>query len=158
MRPPGRAIELHIHLLLASRLEVHGSPLPAELRPVVDTLKTTLAYRSYGLISSLVQRTMDGGGNLNGTFQAPMPGSSRTASPTDFRWRIRGIRIRPAQAGPALLEFNHFGVQALESGKDRSVAEMDTDFSMKDGDRVVVGTTTFQDKALIVVVMAKVAE
>jgi hypothetical protein len=29
---------------------------------------------------------------------------------------------------------------------------------MKDGDRVVVGTTTFQDKALIVVVMAKVAE
>lgn len=155
--PARKEVELHIHVLYASKQDAPGEPLPAELQEVIQTLKGTLNYRSYQQAITFVQRTADGTDNLRGRGQGEGEKPARNAAPGPeirFDWQIKALGVETSEAGPAVLSLRGFSLEAQESG-GRSLAYVVTDLSLKDGEKVVVGTSAFKDKALIVVVTAK---
>src|SRR5712692_4558528 len=50
-------IELRMHVLLASNKESTMGSYPADLKDVIKELQTTLNYKDYSLLTSIVQRT-----------------------------------------------------------------------------------------------------
>src|SRR5438128_2634158 len=54
-------IELHVHILIASNLANASNEHPAELNDVIKQLQGTLAYKSYSLMASAIQRAKESG-------------------------------------------------------------------------------------------------
>ncbi|HXA20315.1 MAG TPA: hypothetical protein VN380_25275 [Thermoanaerobaculia bacterium] len=158
-------IEMKISVLIGSKTPLAGAAtVPDELAPVVKQLESTLRYAHYGLMTATVQRTKPGLG-LKG---------SGVAEPT-----LLGMTVKEGQ--PILYSYRLFQITAT-SGERPSVDIQNFEFSMRvpitiggttptqyqsvgfetpvsihQNEKVVIGTTTMGDKALIVVVTATVA-
>src|ERR687883_1570727 len=52
-------IELHIHVLIAGNTELGASEVPAELKDVVGQLRSTLNFKNYYLLTSIIQRAKE---------------------------------------------------------------------------------------------------
>jgi len=161
--PPRAEVELHIHVLFASRQEGPSEGFPEELKDVVATLKSTLNYRSYTHATSFVQLAVDGSESLRGKGEVEMviksPKGERTATPVGFDWGIRLLKVESPQGGPMILDLKGFelsGWERLGPNSKVDLAVFRTDLDLKDGEKVVVGTSSIKDKGLIVVVTAKV--
>lgn len=158
-----KEVELHIHVLIASKQEGPSEGLPEDLKGVVATLKGTLNYRSYTLATSFLQRAKDGSEFVRGLGQVEVParaGKAEQAPATlKFEWQIRTLKLDAAAEGPAILSLGEFSLtcsEVLPTREIASLANLRTDLSLKDGEKVVVGTSAFKDKGLIVVVTATV--
>lgn len=154
-------VELHIHVLFASRQEGPSGGFPEELKHVLATLKSTLNYKSYTLATAFVQRVADGSGFARGEGQVEMAmkgprGEDRAATVT-FDWRIRNLNVE-AVGAPATINFGAFELSALErrDGNRADLATVQSALSLKDGEKVVVGTSSVKDRGLIVVLTARV--
>jgi hypothetical protein len=158
-------IEMKISVLIGSKTPLAGAAtVPDELAPVVKQLESTLRYAHYGLMTATVQRTKPGLG-LKG---------SGVAEPT-----LLGMTVKEGQ--PILYSYHLFHITAT-SGERPSIDIENFEFSMRvpisvggttptqyqsvgfetpvsihQNEKVVIGTTTMEDKALIVVVTATVA-
>jgi hypothetical protein len=156
--PPTPDIEFKISVLIGSKSALNAASIPDELEPVVKQLQSTLRYNHYGLMTASVQRTKPGDG-VRG---------SGVAEPTL-------LGMTPNQERPVFYDYNMNRVTATDAGVDierfsfsmrvpvvvRSGGEVQyqnvgfaTPVSLRDKERVVIGTTTMGDKALIVVVTA----
>lgn len=155
---PGQAhheVELHIHVLFASRQEGPTEAFPEELKDVLGTLKSTLNYRGFTLATSFVQRAADGTYNLRGRGETDPVGKS--AKGMVFSWAVNALQVEAPEAGTATLLLHGFELNCGEvDGGGQDLARIRTDLTLKDGEKVVVGTSTVKDKGLIVVVTAKV--
>jgi hypothetical protein len=151
-------VELRIHVLLASRQPVAGDGFPEELKEVLAALRDTLNYRGFTLVSSFTQRAQDGSEHIQGRGQAEVavkaPKGEAAVETLGMSWQIRSLRVDPGQNGTASLDLKNFLMNVSERGS--TVASLVTDIAMKDGDKVVVGSSVYRDKGLIVVVTAKV--
>src|ERR687883_1651973 len=56
---PHPEIELHIHVLIAGNTELGASEVPAELKDVVGQLRSTLNFKNYYLLTSIIQRAKE---------------------------------------------------------------------------------------------------
>src|SRR5919199_751777 len=81
---PRSDIELHIHVLIASQTDGAGDQYPAELRDVIKQLDTTLSYKSYKLIASIVDRVKDGTFNMGGKGIADVESFARPPAAGDI--------------------------------------------------------------------------
>ncbi|HLG15564.1 MAG TPA: hypothetical protein VJH03_13850 [Blastocatellia bacterium] len=156
---PRPDIELRIHMLVASNAEGAASSYPADLGPVVKQLQSTLNYKSYHLVSSIVQRVKDGVRNINGRGVAQIA-PPIVKEPVDARYSFGtySISITPAASGPATVELKRlvFEVNSSEYSAPLGQATITTDLGVRDGDKVVVGTASLKDKGLVLVVSATV--
>jgi hypothetical protein len=155
-QPARPDIELHIHFLLASNVEGGNNQLPAEINDAVKQLRLTLAYKNYYLASSIVQRTKDGARGLNGGGNAEV-GSPLFREPTDLHYSALadGISITGSPDSPAIeLRSFQFELNTPSSAGGRALIK--SDLSLREGEKVVVGTASLKDKALVLVVTAKI--
>ena len=158
--PSRPEVEIHIHVLLASNAEGGGTTttLPAELRDVVGQLQSTLSYRNYGLLTTVLQRAKvtDQMGSVlrgEGSAQASAPGSN---TPVNYRYNYHAqtLSLTTTGAGAPTLQLGSFSFE-LDGGEAGGKAGVRSDVGVREGEKVVVGTAGLRDKALILVVTAK---
>lgn len=152
-------IELHIHVLFASNTEGATNDAPAELRDVIRQLQSTLNYRSYYLATSFIQRTregasVDGSGSLD-TSRLVGAGIASPNATVAYNYDIRSVSLVPSitQSQPPTVQLGRFNFNAI--GNIGS-ARIQTSTGVRDGERVVIGTASLRDKALILVLTARV--
>ncbi|MDP2876777.1 MAG: hypothetical protein Q8O00_11375, partial [Holophaga sp.] len=157
-----KEVEFHIHVLFAFKAQGPSEGFPEELKDVLSTLKSTLQYKSYALAASFVQRATAGSWNLQGkgdtTISITTPKGVTNSNPLQFRWGIREFQLETPTEGPANLKLNSFELRAAEhfGANSEDLASIRTDLNLKDGEKVVVGTSVLKDRGLIVVLTAKV--
>src|SRR5207253_3895964 len=84
-------VELRMHVLLASNKESTLNQYPADLKDVIGELQTTLNYKDYYLLTSIVQRTRESRGEHAGYLQGR--GSAEVAWPSSSGQSVMEKRI-----------------------------------------------------------------
>lgn len=151
---PQPNIELHMHVLLASNVSGAGLDVPAELKDVLAELRGTLNYKNYELVASVVQRLTETSSVLqgNGTAEVSSGNSGTPNLSMPYEYYIRSVSLIPNPGGAQSLQIADFAFTST-TGNDR--ARIQTALNLRDGEKVVVGTATIRNRALIVVLTAK---
>lgn len=153
--------ELRLWVLIGSKSPLPGAPLPDELAPVVKQLQATLRYSHYGLLTAAVQRTKPGD-NLQGSGVAEPTLLGMTANeerPIFYNYRSRDVRFSAGERPSVELSNFNFGMRVpvnIGSSVQYESVGFETSVSLRDKEKVVIGTTTMRDKALIVVLTATI--
>jgi hypothetical protein len=148
-------IELRLWVLVASNSEAAGAKLPEDLKEAVGALKSTLSYRGYSLAGSFVARIRDGARGISGegmTDIAPAGPARAAAKTMQLEYRINALTLEPGEAAARTIRLDGFSLVLVGGGR----AQLKTDVTLRDGEKVVVGTSTVQDRGLVVVVSARV--
>jgi hypothetical protein len=156
-------MQLRISVLIGSKTPLPNASIPEELAPVVKQLETTLRYAHYGLMTTTVHRTKAGTGiEGSGVAEPTLLGiKAEQSRPIFYTYHLRGISLNAA-ADRASIAIDNFAFSMrvpLDVGNGsiqyQSVG-FETPVAVKESEKVVIGTTTMFDKALIVVVTATV--
>jgi hypothetical protein len=163
--PPAPGIEFHVHILIATNGASSSNQVPSELNDVIKQLQTTLSYKNYYVMTSAVLRTKEGptGINNKGVADFKLPtGGAASDKPIFYEYYARLIKIdATASGGPAIQAGNFtFSMKLpLEINPGQITYDrvgFETPVTMREGEKVVVGTTTMQDKGIIVVLTARI--
>lgn len=152
---PARSdVELRLWVLVAGNAET-GGRLPDDLKDAVAALKSTLTFKSYSLAATFVERVRDGARTIRGEGLTDIGDpEAKSARGMELEYQIASLSIGAASSGAATIRLDSFGLSL--SGLGRGRAAVHTDVTLRDGEKVVVGTSTFQDRALVVVVSGKI--
>lgn len=149
-------VELRLWVLVAGNGDAAGAklPLPDDLKEVVATLKSTLTYRSYTLAGTFVQRVRDGARGIHGEGVTDLweAANGKSGKSMQLEYQIGSLALEGASAGPALVRLDGFSLTLAGLGR----AQVRTDVTLREGEKVVVGTSTVQDHGLVVVVSARI--
>jgi hypothetical protein len=156
-------IELRMHVLLASNKEGASNQYPADLKDVIGELQKTLNFKEYTLLTSLVQRTRESrgprGSYLDGRGSAEIGWPVTTAAGgtekrmSNYQFSATSVTLTASPAGAAEIQLGDFYFTLSVPGTE---SRIHSDVRMRDGEKVVVGTAGFSDKALILVMTARV--
>jgi hypothetical protein len=148
--PPRKSIQLTAYLIVASRSEVQGTPLPKELASAVNQVASVFPYKSFNLVDAIDLRLTDNtGGYLNGI----VPQGQQTF-PNGGKYMLSVNRIALVDGTPDnLLRINKFDLILND-------VKLSTDIDLKEGQKVVVGKANIDgsSNALIVILTAKIVD
>lgn len=146
-------VELHMWVLVASNSEA-AARFPEDLKEAVSALKSTLAYKSYSLAGTYVQRVRDGARDISGGGMTDVGPSvnGKAERVMQLEYGIRSVGLDQSGSGPASVKLDGFRFALVGGGR----AQLNTDTTVREGEKVVLGTSTLQDRALVVVVSARV--
>jgi type II secretory pathway component GspD/PulD (secretin) len=155
--PPRPNIELHIHVLIASNASGASdttTQVPTELKDVLTQLRGTFNYGNYELAATVVQRLTETRnilqGNGTGIVSHANPTGLDVAMP--YQYVIQSVLLVQNPSGAQTVQINEFSFTAQT---DKDHAQVQTALNLRDGEKVVVGTATIRNRALIVVISAK---
>ncbi|HMV49876.1 MAG TPA: hypothetical protein PLD20_04660 [Blastocatellia bacterium] len=148
--------EIYGYVLIASQTGEAGSDYPKAIEDVVKQLQTNLNYKNYRLLTTVVQRTRVGG-MVSSSGVASLPDKSVTSNYTFDIGRISPVSKEGDYSQLSLDALNlRFQSQPSPDGQSLGNANIRTDVRIRDGEKVVVGTASLRDKALVLVLTAKV--
>src|SRR5262249_39420231 len=163
-QPSSPDIEFHIHALIASNAAGPSDEYPSELTDVIKALQSTLRYRSYGLMASSIQR-----GNAHAQFlensgvaeSKLFNVANPQNNPIFFHYNAERVSLEGAGGPDPLIQIVKFSFGMrfplnLGSQVQYENVGFNTPVRLRPGEKVVVGTTTIGDKALVIVLMATV--
>ena len=157
-QPPG--IEMKVAILIGSTSALPGSPVPDDLTPVVKQLGSTLRYSHYGLMAANVHRSavgegIEGAGVAEPTLLGMQPEQGK---PIFYSYKLRHISMGTSADRPTInaenLEFNMRIPINVGGGTQYQSVGFQTPVSIRQNEKVVIGTTTLGEKAVIVVLTA----
>ncbi len=159
-KPPAKRapdVELHLHALLASNMDSAdtSAAVPAELKDVMKQLQTTLNFKNYSLLTSIVQRAYAPsgvGGRGVITVGAPLFERKQDAN---YSYHI-GQFLGQYDVTPSSLYLNGFKFEIAGQTAEFGSAQIGNNLQIREGEKLVVGTASLRDKALIVVLTVKV--
>lgn len=153
--PPRSSIQLHLHVLLASNRTAAGTAgeLPAELKDVITQLRGTFNYRNYELFTSVLQRITETNRGLNGVGVVQISGAQSAVTNAQYEYWINQVSFVPSPSGAQTIQINEFTFNVAGEGIRGKVS---TALNLRDGEKVVVGTATINDRALIVVLIPRI--
>ncbi len=156
-------IELRMHVLLASNKEGASNQYPADLKDVIAELQKTLNFKEYTLLTSIVQRTresrgphnsyLDGRGSAEVSWPNPNLSVGFEKRISNYAFYANSVALTSPPSGATEIQLGEFTFSLSVPGTE---ARIHSDVRMRDGERVVVGTAGFSDKALILVMTARV--
>lgn len=152
--PPRKDVELHLYLVVASGVETPGSRYPEELASAIAALRSTLPYRSYLLSATFTERVRDGSRGILGEGVAEIgeePGGKGGKRAMQAEYRINQLTLDVSSPSP-IVKLDGFSLSLVGGGR----AQIKTDVTLREGEKVVVGTSTVQGKGLVVVLSARV--
>ena len=159
---PRPDIEFSVHVLIASNLAGSAEEYPAELGDVVKQLKTALKYKSYSLMTSGIHRAKEGPGSVgnSGVAESKMFSSVPTPpNPIFYEYSLDSISIDSSSGSPSVqiggFHFNMRVPLSLGTAVQYQNVGFRSPVGLRQGEKVVVGSTTMGDKGLVVVVSAK---
>jgi hypothetical protein len=161
--PAQQGVEFHIHILIASATPTSPKPLPAELNDVIRQLQSTLSYKSYSLMSSDVLRGQVGPGTISNKGVSELrlsPDMAASSHPIFYEYNLATTSVEPSPSGPAKIEVGGFAfnmrIPLASSGGTPQYENIGfkTPVTVREGEKVVVGTTSMQDKGLVIVITA----
>jgi hypothetical protein len=154
---PRPNIELHMHVLIASNAGGGSSDMPAELRDVLTQLRGTLNYRNYELTASIVQRITTTDRMLQGSGTAEIPAASAglTSIFMPYEYYLNNVSVQENAVGAPSVRISDFAFTAT-TDKDRP--RVQTALNLRDGEKVVVGTASIRNRALVIVLTASVVK
>jgi hypothetical protein len=161
---PSKSVELTIYVINAAD-QPDGAPLPAPLQPVINQLRTVLSYKAFQVVDTQVIRGMNGrqvqsSGHMPFVPKALSVGIE-TPPPSIYQFNTT-FRVRGTDKEPVVfLEGMKFGVQVpnFQSGAWQYYnVGINSDVEIPRGQQVVVGKTTIGERALILVMSAKVLD
>jgi uncharacterized small protein (DUF1192 family) len=157
-------IELTMHVLLAhttdSPTRLPGE-IPNDLKDVVKQLQQTFTFKHYVLAATIVQRAKAFGrvnnAALAGSSQARWNEPEKQADGTimnragsaDYHFEITSISVLPGSTGGTTIHLDNF---KFEFGRNTRIQ---THLEVRDGEKLVVGTASYGEQALILVLSAK---
>lgn len=155
---PRPEIEFRMHVLIASNLAGGANQYPADLRDAIGQLQTTLNFKSYYLLTSIIQRAKDRpdyAPNIiqgEGVAQLNLPGDN---APRDYSYNFQAnsLTLSTSPSGVTTVQLGNFRFRL--DGGEGARAVVSSDVGVRDGEKVVVGTAGLKDKALILVLTAK---
>jgi hypothetical protein len=158
---PRPDIEFSVHVLIASTASGNREDYPPELADVVTQLKSALKYKSYTLMTSGIHRAKEGGevGN-SGVAESNLFSSVPTPpNPIFYNYSLDSITIDTGSGAPTV-QIARFRFQMrvpLNLGTQVQYENVgfQSPVGLRQGEKVVVGSTTMGDKGLVVVVSAK---
>lgn len=151
--PPRSSVQMHIHVLLASnRTGGVAGEVPAELKDVITELRGTLNYRNYELLTSVLQRVAETHLGLHGSGVAQIPGPQSGSTSARYEYFLASVSFLPSPSGGHTIQMGQFSFSVVGENVHGKVS---TALNLRDGEKVVVGTTTINDRALIVVLIPK---
>src|ERR1041384_512160 len=150
-------VELHIHVLVAGNTDMGASEVPAELKDVIGQLRSTLAFKNYYLLTSIIQRAKERPGfNPDIILGDGVASMTMSGEPNqrEFHsvYRANGLTLGTNAAGATTVQLAAFSFNFEGSNVHSSIR---SDVSVREGEKVVVGTAGLKDKALILVLTAK---
>ena len=153
---PPSSVQMHMHVLLASN---RGAPtageIPVELKDVITELRGTLTYRNYELITSVLQRLTETNLGLNGSGLAQVPGAQSGVTTARYEHSVAQLSFVPSASGSHTIQIQQFTFTLMGEGIQ---GRIQTALNLRDGEKVVVGTATINDRALIVVLIPKIVK
>lgn len=164
--PASPSIEFHVHILIATTTAAATTTqFPSELNDVIKQLQNTLSYKNYYVMTSDVLRTKTGGQQgVNNKGVADFKLNTESAarnSPIIYEYKAQPVTINTGEAGASVAQIGTFSFEMripIEVNPGQIQYEpvgFRTPVSVREGEKVVVGTTTMQDKAVIVVITAR---
>ena len=161
--PSRPGIEFRIHMLVASNDEAPGGGrYPAELSDVVRQLQSTLGYKNFSLMGSQILRGKEGRSDNTNKGVADLKMANDTPankSPVYYSYNLRSVSLDNA-GGQSRIQVEEFVMDLkvpLWLGGDKMVYEsvgFRNPVSLREGERVVVGTTSIADKSVVVILSA----
>ena len=150
------SVQMHMHVLLASNRSgpPPGEEIPAELKDVITELRGTLTYRNYELVTSVLQRLTETNRALTGSGLAQIPGETGVAK-ASYEYYVNQLSFVPSASGSQGIQIQDFTFTLQGDGLRGRVQ---TALNLRDGEKVVVGTATINDRALIVVLIPKIVK
>ena len=163
--PATPGVEFHVHILIATGTAAPSNQVPSELNDVIRQLQSTLSYKNYYVMTSAVLRTKEGPTGINNKGVADFKlstGGAASDRPIFYEYLARQIKIDTTTTGAPVIQLGNFTFSMrlpLEVSPGQIVYErvgFETPVTMREGEKVVVGTTTMQDKGIIVVLTARI--
>lgn len=149
-------VEIYAYVLIASQAAEGGSDYPKAIEDVVKQLQANLSYKNYRLLTAVVQRTKQGG-------QVASNGVASLADKSvisNYNFEIRRVMPGNKEEAPARLNLDGISLrlqgQPTPDGQPLGNASINTELKIRDGEKVVVGTASLRDKALVLVLTAKI--
>lgn len=162
---PRPNIELHMHVLIATNSSAYvpgpASQVPAELKDVMTQLRGTFNYGNYELATSVIQRLTETPRGLRGKGTAEI---SRSPAPAGgvilpYEYMINQVTLASTSTGAPIIQIGEFAfTTGLTSTTMDNRTQVQTALNLRDGEKVVVGTATLGDRALIIVLTAKLVK
>jgi len=167
-------LDTQLYLLVATNQEVDDGKLPAALDPVVKQLRTSLPFKNYKLMTTLVNRVKNEGRLslkwIGGPLLASAAASANTPSFNEFR--VNSVKLVTDDGGRQVVRMDGFvfgaripivtGTAIASNGPAAPIINyentgLNTDISIREGEAVVVGTLNVgpSGDAIILVMSAK---
>jgi type II secretory pathway component GspD/PulD (secretin) len=149
------SVEFRVHMLVASNDEAVGNRYPAELSDVVKQLQSTLGYKNFSLMGSQIVRGKEGrGDNYNrGVADLRMTNDTPASkNPVYYSYNLSHVSLDGAR-----VQVEQFSMEMrvpLWLGGDKMVYEtvgFKNPVTLREGERVVAGTTSIADKNVVVI-------
>lgn len=162
---PRPGIEFHIHVLIASNDAAAAGQYPAELTDVLKQLQSTINYKNYSLMTSQVLRAKESNHyrvSSEGVASLKLsPERTTSNNPIFYEFGLQNITLDGA-AGSSKIQINEFAfsmkipIVVNQGSIQYQNIGFRTPVGLREGEKVVVGTTSMEDKGLIVVLTATV--
>jgi hypothetical protein len=169
--PARPGVEFHVHILVATNSPTYSPPneYPSELGAVIKQLQSTLNYKFYHLMTSQVLRAKEQGMrsvNVKGVSELKLRADTEASkNPIFYDFHFENITLDDVASGAAKIQVGQFGfsmkVPVLMSSQGPLQYEsigFNTPVNMREGEKVVVGTTSMEDKGIVVVLTGSITK
>jgi hypothetical protein len=156
------SIEFRVHMLVASNDETVPNRYPAELADVVKQLQSSLGYKNFSLMGTQIVRGKEGRGENSNRGVADLRMTNDTPAsknPVYYSYNFFNVSLDSA-GGPTRVQIEQFAMEMkvpLWLGGDKVAYEsvgFKNPVTMREGERVVAGTTSIADKNVVVIISA----
>ena len=157
--------EMRVWIVIGAKAPIaNAQSLPEDLEPVIKELRSTLRYSHYALMAATVNRVSRGiMVEGSGVAEPEALGMAvKQEQPVLYNYRLRNPEILSSSERQVLsTDSFSFGMRIpIDTGKGIQYQNVgfDTPVTVRDKEKVVIGTTTMGDKALIVIVTADITK
>jgi hypothetical protein len=121
---------------------------------VVAQLRATLSYKSYFQIAAVTQRVRAGGGAKGKGQLVLSPPAADQAGNGHFHYNLENVSLAASgTSAPPQVTLRRFNFEL--DGGSLGEAEVTTGLTLRDGEKVVVGTGSLKNRAMIIVLSAR---
>jgi len=158
------SVDLSIRVLLTrtdAPPNLVPTALPPDLTDVVKQMQNTFAFKDYQLVTTIVQRAKairtpgktaaygTGDALWLDTYKKEDGSLNPQSAHAQYEYKVNGIVVAPNASGATKIQLDSF---SFRFGN----ALVQTDLDVRDGEKLVVGTASWGNRAMILVLTAKI--